>query len=411
LTCKASNGIPLIGSIVFTRFLPSQRLPSFLLAFVIVPVTITLLPACKDREEIKVYRVSKAPLESPVPESLPSDNPAPSAVPAVPAMPAMAAMPGVGASTEQPPSEITSIPPVNWQPQSLSSMRQASYLVKGDNGATADISLVILPGPAGGVLENVNRWLSQLGQPAIDDAKLAQMGQHVTSPLGDVAIVDLEGLPPGGDGTKDGRIIGGIAVTPERTIFFKMHGNAALAESQKEAFIHWIGSIQMAGSNAAAAPAVAPDASTMPPALPPAADSEKPQIKWEVPDGWKPVPAASMRYASFAVAGQNGGTAEISVVVLDGEGGGDLQNVNRWRSQIGLPPVTDNDLKPLIIPAKAKDGDILTVDMAGSKSRILAGWTRIDGKSWFFKLTAPDALATAEKQRFTNFLQSVQFHP
>jgi hypothetical protein len=338
-------------------------------------------------------------------ENPPAENP-----PAV--NPPMAGTPEMGAASADQASLISSNPPANWQPQPLSSMRQASYLVKGDNGATADISLVILPGPAGGILENINRWLSQLGQPAIDDAKLSQMGQHVTSPLGDVTVVDLQGLPPGGNETKDGRIVGGIAVAPEGTIFFKMHGNAELAESQKQAFILWIGSVRMSDSTAATSPttAAAPVPQSMPP-IPPSADSDKPQVKWDIPNTWKPAPGAAMRYATFTASGQNGETAEISVVMLDGEGGGDLQNVNRWRGQIGLAPVTDADLKPLIVPLKAKDSDMLTVDIAGARSRMLAGWTRVDGRSWFFKLTGSDALAAAEKERFAKFLQSVQFHP
>ena len=375
-----------------------------------VPATLTLLSGCKDKEEIKVYRVSKAPLESPVAEASPAGMPPMENPPAE--NPPMVGAPGMGAASADQPPLITSNPPANWQPQPLSSMRQASYLLKGDNGATADISLVILPGPAGGILENINRWLSQLGQPAIDDAKLSQMGQHVTSPLGDVTVVDLQGLPAGGNELKDGRIVGGIAVAPEGTIFFKMHGNAALAESQKQAFIQWIGSVRMSDSTAATAPAAAaaPVAQSMPP-MPAPADSDKPPVKWDVPDTWKPAPGAAMRYATFTASGQNSGTAEISVVMLDGEGGGDLQNVNRWRGQIGLAPVADADLKSLIVPLKAKDSDILTVDIAGAKARMLAGWTRVDGRSWFFKLTGSDALATAEKQRFTKFLQSVQFHP
>jgi hypothetical protein len=374
-------------------------------------MTLALFSGCKDKEEIKVYRVSKAPLEFPVAEISPVGIPPMENPPAANAP--MTGIPDMGAASADQAPQITSNPPANWEPQPLSSMRQASYLVKGDNGATADISLVILPGPAGGILENINRWLSQLGQPAIDDAKLSQMGQHVTSPLGDVTVVDLQGLPAGGNETKDGRIVGGIAVAPEGTIFFKMHGNAALAESQKQAFIQWIGSVRMSDSTAApavAAASAAPVAQSMPP-VPPPADTDKPQVKWDVPDTWKSVPAASMRYASFTTTGQNGETAEISVVRLDGEGGGDLQNVNRWRGQIGLAPVADADLKSLIVPLKAKDSDFQTVDMAGAKARILAGWTRIDGRSWFFKLNGPDAMVTAEKERFTKFLQSVQFHP
>ena len=45
-------------------------------------------------------------------------------------------------------------------------MRQASFLVHGDNGAVADISFVSLGPAAGNVLDNVNRWLGQLGRTA-----------------------------------------------------------------------------------------------------------------------------------------------------------------------------------------------------------------------------------------------------
>ena len=111
------------------------------------------------------------------------------------------------------------------------------------------------------------------------------------------------------------------------------------------------------------------------------------------------------------MSGENGETADVSASVFSGEGGGDLPNVNRWRSQIGLEAIGDAELKSLIVPLSCKDGQILTVDMAGPKARVLAGWARIDGKSWFFKLIGPDRLATAEKPVFSKFLQSVQFHP
>jgi len=186
---------------------------------------------CKDKTAVRVYRVSKA--EAPR-ESAPMS-------PEMPAAPVES-----GAPAAQPP-QFTGTPPPHWEAQSLSAMRQASYLVKGDGGATADISLVALSGPAGGVLDNINRWLSQLGQPPITGEQLAQIARHVTSPLGDVTVVDLEGLPQGGDAAKDGRIVAGIVSGDGGSFFFKMRGNAALAESQKEAFLEWIGSVRRAG--------------------------------------------------------------------------------------------------------------------------------------------------------------------
>jgi hypothetical protein len=138
---------------------------------------------------------------------------------------------------------------------------------------------------------------------------------------------------------------------------------------------------------------------------------EKPQIKWVVPEGWKSGPPSSMRYASFKVVGKSGETGDASVSVFGGDGGGDLKNVNRWRSQIGLDPIGENDLKSLLIPVNSNDGSVLTVDMTGPKNHILAGWYKTDGKTWFFKLIGPDELVTAEKPSFMKFLQSVQFHP
>src|SRR5690242_14704638 len=139
--------------------------------FVFSVALVALLAACEKNSEIKVYRVSKAPLEEPGPDqqnAMPANAPSPS-------------MPGGMAPT----ASAVSVPaPANWQPQPLSQMRQASFLVKGDNGAVADISFVSLGASAGNVLENVNRWLSQIAQPPIDDAKLNQIAQHVTTSIG-----------------------------------------------------------------------------------------------------------------------------------------------------------------------------------------------------------------------------------
>src|SRR5205823_3483662 len=82
---------------------------------------------------------------------------------AIPANTAAPRMPGGLA----PAAETAIATPPNWEPQPLSQMRQASFLVKGDNGAVADISFVSLGAGAGNVLDNVNRWLDQLGQPPI----------------------------------------------------------------------------------------------------------------------------------------------------------------------------------------------------------------------------------------------------
>jgi hypothetical protein len=46
-----------------------------------------------------------------------------------------------------------------------------------------------------------------------------------------------------------------------------------------------------------------------------------------------------MRVASFRVTGKDGKQADVSVIPLPGLAGSDLDNVNRWRGQVGLPSV------------------------------------------------------------------------
>jgi hypothetical protein len=344
---------------------------------------VIFLTSCdRDDDKIKVYRVSKAPLESSASEQ--GTMPTNAASPAFPM-----GVPPIGATT------VTT--PPNWEPQPLSQMRQASFLVHGENGAIADISFVSLGPAAGNVLDNVNRWLSQLAQPPITSDKLASIIQKLPTARGKVALVDLTGQPENGDSNKDGRIIGAIASDEERTVFFKMRGNPALVGAQEENFIKWVNSVR---SSTGIPTATRSESS---------AKFDQPQIKWEVPEGWSPAPASAMRYASFTASSDTGDKIDISVVTFAGDGGSDVDNVNRWRQQIGLPAVVAVALDSMIVPVKSGDTDFSSIDMSGSNSRLLAAWTRHNGRAWFFKLTGPVGAVEKQKPNFVKFLQSVRF--
>jgi hypothetical protein len=183
-------------------------------------------------------------------------------------------------------------------------------------------------------------------------------------------------------------------------MFFKMRGNADVVGAQKADFIKWVASVCNAGAEAKAPPMAA---------APAAAGSAGAQIKWKTPEGWKEVPASSMRYASFSAAGANGQTADISIVTFPGEGGSDADNVNRWRRQIGLGALDAAAVASAMTPLKVGETSFSTVDMTGGETRMLAAWTRRDGQSWFFKITGPRPLVESEKAHFLEFVRSVQF--
>jgi hypothetical protein len=345
----------------------------------------TLLASCDKNSEIKVYRVSKAPLEQSAPQQ--QD-----------AMPTNTAAPRMPAGVASAPATAVATPP-NWEAQPLSQMRQASFLVKGDNGAVADISFVSLGSAAGNVLENVNRWLGQLSQPPITEQKLGEMAQRLHTSLGDVTIVDLGGLPNNADPARDGRIIAAMVNTANATLFFKMRGNADLAEAQKGDFIKWVAAVCDAQTQTGSP--------QMPPAAPQAASV--PPIKWKTPEGWTEVPPSSMRYASFSAPAGEGGKIDISIVTFPGDGGSDADNINRWRGQMGLAPVDANAVTSQVAPLKTGDTTFSTTDIAGDKTRTIAAWTRRDGRAWFFKATGPTAAVENEKPNFVKFIESVRF--
>lgn len=347
---------------------------------------VILIPAChRSDQQIKVYRVSKAPLEESVPQqqdAMPTNTAAPR-------------MPGGLAPTAA--TEITT--PPSWEPQPLSQMRLASFLVKGDNGAVADISFVSLGAAAGNALDNVNRWLDQLGQQPITEQKLGDIAQRLRTPLGDVTIVDLAGLSENADRATDGRIIAAMVTTGSSTLFFKMRGNGDLTEAQKGDFIKWVAAVCNAQTETRSAEMAA---------IPPQ-NAGAPQIKWEAPEGWTEVPASSMRYASFTAADGNGGKIDISIVTFPGDGGSDADNINRWRGQIGLASVDASAVTSHVTRLKTADTTFSTTDITGAKARTIAAWTRRDGRVWFFKATGPNAAVEKEKTNVVKFIESVRF--
>ena len=145
------------------------------------------------------------------------------------------------------------------------------------------------------------------------------------------------------------------------------------------------------------------------------AGSERPAVPWTVPAGWEEKPASGMRVASYAVKRPDGRSADISVVAMGGGAGGELENVNRWRNQIGLDPVTEADLAGLrsIIPAGNRQ--VVMYELDGKKAvlddkytaRTLAAILPAGEMTVFFKITGENALVAEQKPQFLAWIKSV----
>ncbi len=129
-------------------------------------------------------------------------------------------------------------------------------------------------------------------------------------------------------------------------------------------------------------------------------------VHWKLPPGWKELAGNGMRAATFRLP-QAAGKAEVSVVVLPGDVGGELANVNRWRGQLALPPVTEDGLADGRATVDSALGPIFVYDFTGGgekKTRLCAGMARVSGTTWFFKLMGDDKAVAAAKPAFLKLL-------
>jgi hypothetical protein len=178
------------------------------------------------------------------------------------------------------------------------------------------------------------------------------------------------------------------------------------------------GSGAMAGANApaaaapnATAPAGSGGANAM--ANTAVATAGGPGLTWQAPAHWKAKPGTGIRKGSFAIAG-DGGEADLGITAFPGDVGGDLANLNRWRGQIQLPPVTQAEFEAAVQRIEANGLRMIVVDLVGTGSnaqRILGAMIPYSGATWFVKLIGPDALVAKERPAFMAFLNTIQAPP
>jgi hypothetical protein len=247
---------------------------------------------------------------------------------------------------------ITWDAPEGWKQEPGSALRYATFRPP-DKDSKTELTVVALGREAGSLLANVNRWRGQIGLKSVSEEQLSK-------------IVKEEK-------------INGVATT----------------------LVDMTGS-ETASTAAPVAKAQAPEASRAP-------------LHYTVPPGWKQLPGSgSMRLAAFQV-GEGSQTAEVTIVPLAGQAGGLLENVKRWRGQIGLSAGSDEQIEKEIKSLQVGDEPGRYVDLIGPDSpgrqpeRILAVAVMHGEQTWFFKMKGPADLVGKQKSDFESFVQSVRF--
>lgn len=136
---------------------------------------------------------------------------------------------------------------------------------------------------------------------------------------------------------------------------------------------------------------------------------QSPALQWQTPPGWETLPATDFRIGSFKVTGPNDQQADVSVIPLPGGAGTDLSNINRWRGQVGLEPITEAELPQVTVPVRLSGQPALLYVLLGKDIGILGLMQRRADATWFVKMTGDRPLVEQQQPVFTEFVQSMQF--
>lgn len=282
--------------------------------------------------------------------------------------------------------------PATWQEQTGSGMRAATILIPG-RGKPLELTVIGLPwsGAPGELLSNVNRWRGQMQLPPVDETGLAKDARQVSAGNSTLTIVDLRGKFQGG---------------PMNAPF------AGSAAETQPPFATQAAPMDSASKDLPAGhpPIAAPLDST--------ADRAAAPFKYDLPAGWQTRPAGGMRKVDVLV--QDGDKSAVFTAIDFPSNSPPMMsdpiaNVRRWRGEVGLPPLSDDEIKSTMQPIEIDGTKAMLVEAVpdggqsqADRATIAAMFTRGDA-IWFFKLSGDRDVVAAQKDKFENFLKSVRF--
>jgi hypothetical protein len=286
--------------------------------------------------------------------------------------------------------------PDNWEKQTPGQFQLELYKIN----AGASLAISSLPGDAGGIPANVNRWRGQIGLPSTEDVG------------GDVIEVESEGVSARWFELKGAEqsILAAIITLPKETWFFKLTCSTSELEGMREQFQNFLATVDMEtianSQETPPQPEPQPEASTV----------KKSGIGLNIPEGWVKSEGTSMRVASFSIPGNGVPDGDVSVVPLMGESGSILENVNRWRGQVKLPALASEKDPAIGTEKQGTAGTFLITHMVSTESLfegerkggISTAILKRGDTTWFFKLAAEAELLEKNRDAFEKFVLTAE---
>ncbi|MFV1994492.1 MAG: hypothetical protein ACC661_03565 [Verrucomicrobiales bacterium] len=138
-------------------------------------------------------------------------------------------------------------------------------------------------------------------------------------------------------------------------------------------------------------------------------------FRWEKPESWTAAEATSMRVANFRFGEDGAGECYLSA--MPGAAGGAVANINRWRSQMGLEPASEEEIEALPkkallgqpAPFASLEGSFKGMGVAEARAnyRMLGVILSFPQFTLFVKMVGPGELVRAEEENFDTFCRSL----
>lgn len=143
---------------------------------------------------------------------------------------------------------------------------------------------------------------------------------------------------------------------------------------------------------------------------PAASSSESADIQFELPEGWKEIPAKQFTLKAFEVVD---GDDRLDITISRAGGKMD-DNMNRWRGQIGLPPTSLADIEASFKPCEVNGlpGHFIEMhqgEKAEARESIIGIVIPQGDQTWFLKVRGSTKLAERERENFDSFAKSVRW--
>jgi hypothetical protein len=207
------------------------------------------------------------------------------------------------------------------------------------------------------------------------------------------------------------RMLAVVLPEGDKAYSFMLKGPPEKVAAHEAAFDQFVASIASPATTTAAARAATRTTTPASPhaATQPADDRGYALTNFTAPPGWEQDKAErQFRIATF-YAGAGNDRAEVMVSKFGlSRFGSMLDNVNRWRGEVGLPP-TDDENKENVSAAQVAGANTLLFDFAGPDRRSNVAMLVKGRDVWFVKIIGPPKAVGDQRANFDAFLQSLQF--